>query len=252
MNFTTRKSWETDTTKLPKHYPWYYIVMMSRVNGLKDAQVIDETKKFVTDYFKSPKFDASHDIQHVLRVRDSALHILKMEQLNRSAMSLTALNPLVVHLAALLHDIDDKKYRENAKSEQHVEPQVIVFMRRVAPELAQRVYEIVEGVSFSSEIKDPSKVTQLIELHPELAIVQDADRLDAIGAIGIGRCFTFGGARGMSGLGESIEHFEDKLVKLEGMMKTDTGKAMANERTRRIREFMTWWKDEAGPMTGRR
>jgi uncharacterized protein len=219
---------------------------MERVPTSSDDQIVKATTKFVTSYFDNPKFDASHDIAHVLRVRDNALYILEKEQAAGAASHSSQPDPLVVHLAALLHDVDDKKYR-SATNNSPTEPQVITFMNTLAPQLAMKVYEIVEGVSYSSEIKDPEKVMDLISRYPELAIVQDADRLDAIGAIGIGRCFTFGGARGTTGMHNAIEHFEDKLLKLEGMMKTVTGKAMAAERTRRVREFMLWWSDEAGP-----
>lgn len=224
--------------------------MMQCEHHLTDAQAIAKTTDFVFKYFDDPKFDASHDIQHVLRVRNNALKILEKEQGRRKATGLTALNPLVVHLSALLHDVDDKKYRSSSTATLE-EPQVITFMNTLAPELAAKVYEIVEGVSYSSEVRDPAKVLQIMERYPELAIVQDADRLDAIGAVGIGRCFTFGGARGAPGMGAAIEHFEDKLLKLEGMMKTPTGKAIAAERTARIREFMAWWKDEGGQKTRR-
>jgi len=211
-----------------------------------DDRMIKETTNFVTSYFDDPKFDASHDIHHVLRVRDNALHILEKEQPAGATLESRHFDPLVVHLAALLHDVDDKKYRSSADA--HAEPQVIAFMKKLAPELATKVYEIVEGVSYSSEVRDPVGVRELIQRHPELAIVQDADRLDAIGAVGIGRCFTFQGARGASGMENAIEHFAEKLVRLENMMKTGTGKAMAAERTRRIHEFMGWWKDEVGPV----
>ena len=219
---------------------------MERVPTSSDDQIVEATTKFVTTYFDNPKFDASHDIQHVLRVRDNALYILEKEQAADPASHSSQSDPLVVHLAALLHDVDDKKYR-SAAANTPTEPQVLAFMNTLAPQLAMKVYEIVEGVSYSFEIKDPEKVMDLISRYPELAIVQDADRLDAIGAIGIGRCFTFGGARGTTGMQNAIDHFKDKLLKLEGMMKTVTGKAMAAERTRRVREFMLWWSDEAGP-----
>lgn len=84
--------------------------------------------------------------------------------------------------------------------------------------------------------------------------MQDADRLDAIGAVGIARTFTYLGSQGEKRkeksdqkpweLEESIEHFGDKLEKLGGMMKTDTGKEIARERTRRLKVFKEWWVDE--------
>ncbi|PQE04945.1 HD domain-containing protein [Rutstroemia sp. NJR-2017a BBW] len=112
--------------------------------------------------------------------------------------------------------------------------------------LAHKIYTetIVLGVSYSSEIKDPAAVQELIQKYPELAIVQDADRLDAIGAVGIGRTFTFGGAKGARNMGETIQHFDDKLERLEGMMKTEPGKRMARERTERLKIFKQWWEEE--------
>lgn len=64
------------------------------------------------------------------------------------------------------------------------------------------------------------------------------------GAIGIGRTFTFGGAKGARNMGETIQHFEDKLEKLGGMMKTAPGKRMAEERTKRLATFKEWWEEE--------
>ena len=114
-----------------------------------------------------------------------------------------------------------------------------------APEdLALKVQRIVLAVSYSSEIKDRGHVETMIGKYPELAIVQDADRLDAIGAVGIGRTFTFGGAKNARDMGETIQHFDDKLVKLESMMKTAPGRRMARERTERLNMFKGWWEDE--------
>lgn len=76
-----------------------------------------------------------------------------------------------------------------------------------------------------------------------VAIVQDADRLDAIGAVGIGRTFAFGGAKGRT-LGDTLDHFDEKLLLLEGMMKTETGRKLAKERAERLRTFASWWEDE--------
>jgi len=115
---------------------------------------------------------------------------------------------------------------------------------KASEELALKVQRIVLGVSHSSEIKDPAATKALIDKYPELAVVQDADRLDAIGAIGIGRTFTFGGAKGAKNMGETIQHFKDKLEKLESMMKTEPGKKLARERTDRLMTFKSWWEEE--------
>ncbi|KAB8360633.1 hypothetical protein FH972_024371 [Carpinus fangiana] len=123
--------------------------------------------------------------------------------------------------------------------------------------LALPLEEIIQHVSYSTERRDPAKVRAVIARHPELEIVQDADRLDALGAVGIGRCFTYGASaaaqervRGEQsrsrGMEDALEHFDEKLLKLEGMMKTVPGKRMARERAERIRTFKRWWQEEAG------
>jgi uncharacterized protein len=113
------------------------------------------------------------------------------------------------------------------------------------PRLMSKVALIVEHVSFSSEIKRPQLVKAMVNAHPELGVVQDADRLDAIGAVGIARCFAFGGVKASGrGLHGCIEHFTEKLENLEGMMKTETGRGLAEERTRRLQEFRGWWDEE--------
>lgn len=116
--------------------------------------------------------------------------------------------------------------------------------------LAAKVQAVVGAVSYSSELKDPAKVGRVMGRCPELAVVQDADRLDALGAVGIGRAFTYGGAVGGKGrgrgMGETIDHFTEKLERLEGMMKTEVGRGMARERTERLKIFRGWWEEEQG------
>ena len=73
--------------------------------------------------------------------------------------------------------------------------------------------------------------------------MQDADRLDALGAVGIGRTFAYAGAKGR-GFGDTMRHFEEKLGRLEGMMKTGEGKRMARERGERVGLFRGWWGEE--------
>lgn len=123
--------------------------------------------------------------------------------------------------------------------------------------LALPLEEIILHVSYSTEVRSPAQVRAVLARHPELEIVQDADRLDALGAIGMGRCFTYGATRrcealrrGESTLSNSMEdslaHLDEKLLKLEGMMKTAPGRKMARERTERLRTFKRWWQEEAG------
>ncbi len=201
--------------------------------------MISRIYDFTESFFQTPRFDASHDFNHVKRVVHNATTILEQEKASQPN-----LDPFLILLGAILHDVEDKKYTPSSSSSNS--PMMDVLHQhgvdnRIDPLIVKK---LVDGVSYSSEIKNSSAIRQLIEELPELAIVQDADRLDAIGAIGIGRCFTFGGAKSIRSMDDSIQHFDDKLLKLEGMMKTETGKRMAAERSKRIREFMSWWKDE--------
>jgi uncharacterized protein len=208
----------------------------------QEIAVVNDIYAFTEEYFENPRFDASHDFNHVKRVVANALAILENEEELRKHKFLPALNPLSVILGALLHDVEDKKYLSAEETSSPTKRAIIDA--GLSEEYAAHMQQLVEGVSYSSEVKNPRRVLELIEAIPELAIVQDADRLDAIGAIGIGRCFTFTGAKGSKSLQEAIDHFEDKLLKLEAMMKTESGRAMAEERSARIREFMSWWHDE--------
>ena len=217
--------------------------------SLSDQEIncIRHICSFTEQYFQNPRFDASHDFAHVKRVVAHALTILKQEEDDRKRNALPALNPLSVILGALLHDVEDKKYVDASNEQQARSMRKAVTDVGLSEAYAEHIQLLVDGVSYSSEVKNPEHVKKLIETIPELAIVQDADRLDAIGAIGIGRCFTFGGAKGARSLENSIQHFDDKLLRLEGMMKTEAGKVKAKERSNRIREFMDWWKQETGP-----
>ncbi|BAE55814.1 HD superfamily hydrolase [Aspergillus flavus] len=239
--------------------------------------LIPEISAFVTKCMAA--HDPSHNPQHVHRVVSLANQILARETARNtsssSSSSSTIYNAEVVHLAALLHDIGDRKYlsqvaaiSESIQGKQQgatattttnaeaVDPERLVYhvllAHGVGEDVAEKVQMIVSHVSYTTERAKPEEVKRLIaDGYPELGIVQDADRLDAIGAVGIGRCFTFLGAKGknfcpegMWVMDNAIEHFEEKLVRLEGMMKTETGREMAKVRTARLREFQEWWADE--------
>ena len=233
--------------------------------------------------------DPSHNPQHVHRVVSLANQILVREKARNPSSSSAVYNADIVHLAALLHDIGDRKYlsqvaaisesirgkqqqgttttttttaaaaaaaTSTANSSEAVDPERLVYYvllaHEVEEEVAEKVQMIVSHVSYTTERAKPEEVRRLIaDGYPELGIVQDADRLDAIGAVGIGRCFTFLGAKGKNFCPEglwvmdnAIEHFEEKLVKLESMMKTETGREMAKVRTARLKEFQGWWAEE--------
>jgi len=176
--------------------------------------------------------DPSHDFFHVLRVRRLALHIANSENVK---------DLLAVELAALLHDVDDHKY----KSIKEWMP-VPDFLRGLMIDevTITKVLMIIENVSYSREVRMLKAGKQLPTL-PELGCVQDADRLDAIGATGVARTFAFGGKRDTPFCSEvskceagweavdpktTIGHFHDKLFKLKDMMKTETGRSMAKKR----------------------
>ncbi|KAF1811000.1 HD domain-containing protein [Eremomyces bilateralis CBS 781.70] len=195
--------------------------------------------KFVEQYMS--QFDASHDFHHIKRVVALATTILEAEQKVQTEI---AYNKDIVLLAALLHDVGDKKYESPGSADAN-RIHDLLATHGVPSDIASAVQLVATTVSYSSEVKNPGAVTEVLARHPELAIVQDADRLDAIGAIGIGRVFTYGGAKaGERGMRGCLEHLEEKLVRLEGMMKTGTGKQLARERTRRLEVFQGWWKEE--------
>ncbi|KAI9729698.1 MAG: hypothetical protein M1834_006649 [Cirrosporium novae-zelandiae] len=203
--------------------------------------LVPKIQSYVLAYMS--QFDPSHGYAHIQRVVALAKQIAAQELILHPS---TSYNHLVIHLAALLHDIGDKKYLKPGE-----DPTTMVFnllqLHGASTALGSRVQSIVSHVSFSSEIASPTAVKTCLDQNPELAIVQDADRLDAIGAVGIGRCFTFTGAkRRDDGMEGAIRHFEEKLERLEGMMKTDTGRRLARERTERLRIFRGWWEEETG------
>jgi len=202
--------------------------------------IVKSTVAYVNEYMS--KYDASHDFSHVLRVLDLAKTIERSERQLRPHVSFDS---EVITLASLLHDVGDKKYLNPGETGDAVVHKFLL-QAGASDELASKVQKVVTNVSYSSEIKNPAAVKLLVDEIPELGVVQDADRLDALGAVGIGRCFTFGAAKGGDrGMEDSIIHFEEKLEKLAAMMKTVTGAKLAERKTQRIRLFKAWWREEA-------
>lgn len=207
--------------------------------------------KYVEAYMS--RYDLSHDFAHIQRVLALAKHILATQHPASDNDIVKPdpdelLNPeyRVVVLCALLHDVGDKKYLQPGQDAAQMVAGVL--HKCLCPtDLAVKVCTIIPCISYSHEVANPELVQQTLRTHPELAIVQDADRLDAIGAVGIARVFAFGGAkmpgRGLEGC---VAHFGEKLERLEGMMKTAEGKRLARERTERLRVFKGWWEEENG------
>lgn len=134
----------------------------------------------------------------------------------------------------LLHDVGDHKYVQ-AGDDPDKQMLNVLLERGASAALASKVQTIVKNVSYTNEIKRPEKVREVLLEHPELGIVQDADRIDAIGAIGVGRCFTYGAAkapeRGMQG---TVDHFDVKLLKLEALMKVRRAATVVKPSSRKL------------------
>lgn len=246
------------------------------------SQIVADTQAYVEKYMSQPHFDASHDYSHIERVVALSKHILSVEQ---TMHPLTSYDATVIELSALLHDVADHKYPLPSFSSRSSSPYPIllpfasssisthtplplsILLSLSCPcSIAYAVQEIIGCISYSTEVRSPSLIHATLRRHPELGIVQDADRLDALGAVGIGRAFTYAGARDRvegeavvkeggskrdpkgrkQGMQEPISHFEEKLLKLEPLMKTDEGRQLARERTRRIQLFGEWWVEECG------
>ncbi|KAG9194947.1 hypothetical protein G6011_00067 [Alternaria panax] len=220
----------------------------------EDKPLFASINAFVYDYMS--KYDNSHDYQHILRVLSNTRRILIAEQhkfIEQQTQSYgyspkyehdDLFKPTSLFLAALLHDVGDHKY---AKPDENADAMVLdlLLAHGAKPDLACKVQQIVFNVSYTNEIRNPGMAKHILAKHPELGIVQDADRLDAIGAVGIARCFSFGAAKMPDQpMDRAVGHFEDKLYKLEGMMKTEEGKEMARERHKVLERFAEQWKKE--------
>lgn len=207
--------------------------------GENDQSLFASINAFVHNYMS--KYDNSHDYNHILRVLSNAHYIQTYERVSNPSVKY---DTTALYLAALLHDVGDHKY---AKPGEDVENQIrdTLLAHGANPELADKVQTIVKHVSYTHEVRNPDAVKEMLLLHPELGIVQDADRIDAIGAVGIGRCFSFGAAKMPDQpMERAVTHFEEKLFKLVGMMKTGKGREMARERHAVLEGFAKQWKEE--------
>lgn len=173
-----------------------------------------------------------HDYYHIERVVINARKILQTEHADS----------FIVELAAWLHDLGDQKLNNGIDKSEEL---ISAFLKSLAVEqsIIDRIIEIVSQVSFSKGNR-PSSI--------EAEIVQDADRLDAIGAIGIARCFAYGGSKNRilyspdeeEKENSSIQHFYDKLFKLKDMMNTESAKLIAAKRHAFMEEYIAQFYKE--------
>ena len=186
--------------------------------------IIEEAKVFAKEIFAG---DASgHGFDHTMRVFRIATRIAQEEHADL----------LTVQLAALLHDVDDHKLSPET-SEGKLRALKFLHSHNVGLEKTAHIIRIIDTISFSANKGAPESI--------EGKCVQDADRLDAIGAIGIARTFAFGGSRGRAihdPSGEdkttSVQHFYDKLVLLKDRMNTAAGKEIAQQRHEYMCQFL--------------
>ncbi|KAF2865548.1 hypothetical protein BDV95DRAFT_599536 [Massariosphaeria phaeospora] len=146
----------------------------------------------VRDYMYGDKYDPSHDYEHIQRVVALAQHLYLGEQ-DRNLAWASTVDLLIVWLACMFHDVGEPKYREDAKTQEQVICEILQQCG-VSDATATKVAFIAKAVSFTYELTHRDEIRTLIPEYPELALVQDADRLDALGAIGTVRASVFGGA----------------------------------------------------------
>lgn len=164
-----------------------------------------------------------HDYDHSVRVHRNAMLIAKSESCDMQ----------VVEASAIVHDYIDEKFVVNYESQKEILQNILVEVGLTQSQV-DHVFDIIEHMSYSKHMEMKTL---------EGKIVQDADRLDALGAIGIARCFAYGGSQARLLYGDansSVQHFHDKLFKLKYMMNTSMGKVLAIER----HEFMTMFLDQ--------
>ena len=181
-----------------------------------NPSLIDSAVAYIQNLFSGNS--DGHDAEHSLRVYRNAIRI---------AASYPEADREIIALSSLLHDADDHKLfhtENNANARRFLTEQHIC-----ANEIDQ-IIEIIESISFSkNRDKKPSTL--------EGMIVQDADRLDAIGAIGIARTFAFGGRHDRS-LQSSVDHFYEKLLLLKDMMHTPAARELAEGRHAMMVQFL--------------
>lgn len=208
-------------------------------------EIINNTIVFVKQ--KLENAEAGHDWFHIERVYKNALLISKNENCDTT----------IVELGALLHDIADSKFHEGDETVGPKTARTFLESQNVDQDIINHLIQIIENISFKGGNFE-KKFSSI-----ELEIVQDADRLDAIGAIGIARTFNYGGYKNRQlynpdiqpnlkmtveeykkSEAPTINHFYEKLLLLKDKMNTTTGKQIAQERHAFMENFLEQFHSE--------
>jgi len=211
---------------------------------VNQSDVIQKTADFIKQEFGNDS--SGHDWWHIYRVWKNAISICEREQAGL----------FIVELAALLHDLDDWKFNESSDETPH-RAKAWMDSCGVDPQVNQVVCEIIMHISYKgAQVENKMKTL-------EGFIVQDADRLDAIGAIGIGRAFAYGGYKNRpmydpdttnqmhasfeeykNSKSATINHFHEKLLLLKDKMNTTTAKKIAEQRHEIMLNFLDQFMNE--------
>jgi len=207
---------------------------------MSDDELISKTASFIQEKFKAE--GSGHDWFHIARVWRLSKHIAQNEK---------QADLLTVELGALLHDIADWKFHDGDMEAGSKASRKWLESIQVSDDVIKKVEDIVRSISFKAE----GEKLELPSL--ESRIVFDADKIDAIGAIGIARAFAFGGHKGrllydpnvkpiknmtfeqrLKSETHTINHFYEKLLLLKDLMQTETGKQMAERRHKFMEKFL--------------
>lgn len=214
---------------------------------MNTSTIIEQTIAFVKETLQ--KAEGGHDWFHTERVYKNALLISK---------EIENVDPLVIALGALLHDIADAKFHDGDESIGPKKARAFLSRLGVSETTIVHVENIIKYSSFKSGLAGDVPF-----FSEELAIIRDADRLDAIGAIGIARCFNYGGFKNRAlynpeippnlkmtkeeykaSTAPTINHFYEKLLLLKDQMHTKTGKRIAEERHAFMELFLAQFYNE--------
>jgi|TARA_B110000238_G_scaffold199085_1_gene245304 uncharacterized protein len=214
---------------------------------MHEATIINNTITFVKKELKDA--EGGHDWFHIDRVFKNTLLIAKDE----------SVDALVVSLAALLHDIADPKFYNGDETIGPKKASKFLISQKVDTKMISHVVKIIQHISYKNSLeKNGEKFSS-----KELEVVQDADRLDAIGAIGIARCFNYGGFKNRAlynpaispnltmtkeeyknSDAPTINHFYEKLLLLKDKMNTNTGRKIATQRHVYMVQFLEQFDNE--------